>query len=128
MILNRHERRGRQVGGFLEEHPDLPADMQENLLELRREVESGGARFVMTAVPSKYVLRKGALPDGETEFHDKVAAWCRATGTEFIDLKQPFEKARAEMGALFFDGDIHFNPVGHRVTANTLEAAFPGVF
>lgn len=127
MIFNRGERRGRQVGGYLEEHPDLPQDMKDNLLEIRRGVEATGARFVLTAVPSKYVLREGALPEGETQFCDKVQAWCRETGTTYIDLEGPFSRARAE-GPLFFDGDIHFNPAGHRVTAEVLRAAFPGVF
>lgn len=127
VVFKRGERRGRTVNGFLEEHPDLSPLTAESLAAVCREIRASGARLLLTAVPSKYVILKGSLPGNEEEFADKVKTWAEANGVAYLDLVPAFAAAAAG-GSLFLDQDIHFNARGHRVVAEAIHRAWPDVF
>lgn len=111
------------AGSFTEPNPDASEPTTSILLKLRHEIESTGARFSLTAVPSK--LRN--LKPGETheglEFSDKWKAWATSQRINFIDLASAFRENSVKGQSLFFKEDIHFNSAGHQVTSQVLSNA-----
>ncbi len=110
------------------ENPDVSELSAGLVLNLAREVKATGARFVLMAVPSKFRLTTGYADPKEPEFSDKWRLWAAKNAVEFLDLVPRFQEAQREGQKLFFHRDIHFSPAGHKVVADAIAAAYPGVF
>jgi hypothetical protein len=120
---------GTEVGGYVEENPDLTPETRSYLDSLREDIVSSGAMLVVMAVPSKFALRNGSLPEGDSEFAERVEAWARGSGVVYLDLVGPFRAARMRSNLpLFFEADIHFTEAGNKVVAETVARAFPDLF
>ena len=108
-------------GTFAEPNPHMGDPTAGLILKLKAEVEQSGAKFILTAVPSKG-RHLGHIQSEEPEFADKVKAWAAASALDYIDITPPF---RAKDGkSLFFKEDIHFNPAGHEAVARILIDSF----
>lgn len=131
MMQMRWEHRGEggeaEVGGHVEENPELSPETIAHLDALREEIEASGATLIVMAVPSRYALRNGSLPEGAPEFSDSVEAWARGAGVRYVDLAAAFRRARSRM-PLFLEQDIHFNRTGNEVVAETVSEALPELF
>jgi hypothetical protein len=73
---------------------------------IRDECEKMGSRLLIVHIPQKSWR---AVPSFEREFKE--------LGIEFLDLAQ-FDPAEKE--SLFFDLDLHINPLGHRFVASKI--------
>jgi lysophospholipase L1-like esterase len=118
---------GESAGAFIEPNPDVIEPTPSILLKMKKEVEATGARFVLTVVPSKLRNLKSETKYEEPEFSDKWKAWAASQSVEFIDLAAPFRDHTAQHEPLFFSEDIHFNPDGHKVTAQVISGALKPV-
>jgi lysophospholipase L1-like esterase len=120
------------IGGFIELSPEMSPLTDRVLQGIVREVRAAGARFVLTAIPSKYVIMSGDRSKAEQQWAANVKRWADANGVEYIDLRPPFDAytaARKESDPkLFFHHDIHPNETGHRVIADTIAKALPEYF
>lgn len=96
------------------------------LQTLRKSVEATGARFLVTAVPSKLKL-SGLVPAQTPEFADRAQAWASAQRVAYLDLTEPFAKA-AKQEELFYEQDIHWNAAGNRVAAEAVARFWPDLF
>ena len=120
------------VGGFLETSPDISTLTDKVLRGIVKEVRSSGARLVLTAVPSKYVIMTGDQSKADQQWAANVKRWSAANGVDYIDLWPAFAAytaARKESDPkLFFFHDIHPNEAGHRLIADTIAQALPDYF
>ena len=117
---------GTAVGGFVEPNAELGGITQESLRELRAKVEKTGARFYLSAVPSKARI-SGIPPASGQTFSDRVRKWAEGEGVDFIDLTPAFAEA-SRKSALYFPKDIHFNSEGNRVAAEEIARRLPEIF
>ena len=108
-------------GAFAEPNPDMGDPTAGLLMKLKTEVEQSGAKFILTAVPSKG-RHLGHIQSDAPEFADKVKVWAAASSITYIDLTPPFRMKRGK--PLFFKEDIHFNPDGHEAVAQILIDSF----
>ena len=112
------------VGGIAEEYPDLTPRTASLVAELDRRVRNSGARFSLTAVPSRYrLMGDGSIPTEAKDFHQKVEEWAGANAIPFLPLDVAFQAA-AKDASLFFLHDIHFTAAGHATTADVILSAF----
>ncbi len=111
------------TGAFTEPNPDVEEPTPSILLKLKQEVESTGARFTLTVVPSKLRHVTPDTPHDGPEFSDKWKAWSAKQGIDFIDLAATFREHASQHETLFFKEDIHFNPAGHSVAAQVIASA-----
>jgi lysophospholipase L1-like esterase len=120
------------IGGFIELSPEMSPLTDKVLQGIVKEVRASGARFVLTAIPSKYVIMTGDRSKAEQQWAANVKRWAETHRVEYIDLRPPFEAyatARKESDPrLFFHYDIHPNETGHRLIANTIARALPEYF
>jgi len=116
------------VGGLAEENPDWTDPSAALVLELNRRVTSSGAQFVLMTVPSRYrLMGDGTVPVGELDFHEKTRRWATAHAINFLPLAPTFEAA-GRHARPYFLSDIHFNETGHRLAADAITDALPGLF
>lgn len=111
------------AGAFTEPNPDVSEPTTSILLKLKREIESTGARFSLTVVPSKLRNLKPTEKHEEPEFSDKWKVWASSQGMDFIDLASAFRETSSKGELLFFKEDIHFNSAGHQLTSQILANA-----
>ena len=120
------------IGGFIELSPEMSPLTDKVLRGIVREVRASGARFVLTAIPSKYVIMSGDSSRAEQQWAANVKRWAEANNVEYVDLRPPFDAytaARKESDPkLFFHHDIHPNETGHRLIADTIAKALPEYF
>jgi hypothetical protein len=119
---------GQTDGQFFEQNPEMTERTARYLLQLASEVRAAGSELVLLAVPSKARLKFPHQSGPAPEFADVVRDWAQANGIEYLDLTRPFRAAVATGKPLYFDKDIHFNPEGHAIVANTIRAAYPRLF
>jgi lysophospholipase L1-like esterase len=115
------------VGGFLETSPDVSPLTDKVLKGIAKEVRASGSRFVLTAVPSKYVIMTGDRSKADQQFASNVQRWAAANGVDYIDLWPAFAAYTADPKP-FFLHDIHPNETGHRLIADTIAKALPDFF
>ena len=110
-----------------EENPELAGVSAEYIKRLQQLVEESGARFTLTAVPSKFALIDPSLNKEET-FYRNAQKWATRNDVEWLDLASAFQHA-ADGGCFpFFKEDIHFNRAGHQLFASTFKSAYPFYF
>lgn len=112
-------------GEYATESPALNPITLNAVLDLKNSVESSGATFILTAVPSKQRNFNPQGPWSELEFSDKIQLWAREKGIAFIDLTERFRLADRNV-PLFFTKDIHFTAAGHALTAEAIAEHLPG--
>jgi lysophospholipase L1-like esterase len=117
-----------QIGGVVEENPELTQLTKDLVLELNRRVTADGARLVVMVVPSRYRLMGDGAIKVDEDFHQKIKTWAAANGVEFLDLFDPFSRGSSPATPLFFRQDIHFTEEGHSVVAAAIGRAFPQQF
>ena len=117
-----------QIGGVIEENPELPDLTKNLLLEMNRRVKADGARLILMSVPSRYRLMGDGSVKVDEDFHHKVKKWALGTGVEFLDLFEPFERGSRPETPLFFRQDIHFTEEGHALAAAAIARAYPELF
>ncbi len=116
-----------EIGGYLEESPQVEPLTEKMLLALASEMKQSNAKLILTAVPSKYQITHPEERGLGPEFSDTVKTWAREHAIDFLDLVPAFQEA-ANRVPLFFKQDIHFNENGHRVVFETIKAVFPELF
>ncbi len=125
----RTERNGGRADGI---RPPIPGSMPDltasQLLDLAARVRGVGAAFVLATVPLPRGDHERLRAEGRPSLSDLCGAWARTNGIAFVDLQEPFNRAAAAGEDLFFRTDIHFTERGHRVVADTIADAFPGLF
>ena len=117
-----------QIGGVIEENPELPALTKDLLLEINRRVRADGAELILMSVPSRYRLMGDGSVKVDEDFHHKVKTWAVASGLTFLDLLEPFTRGSRPDLPLFFRQDIHFTEEGHALTAAVIARAYPQLF
>lgn len=128
IIEHRNENANTIAGNYVEINPDI-SNLSGNLIKtLDREVKRSGGRFILMATPSKYRLNSGDNNSSELEFSDKCKKWAKDSSIEFLDLVDPFKKAKSNGSSIFFTKDIHFNKTGHKIVAEILRRAYPEIF
>jgi len=116
------------IHGYVEENPNITDTSAQFIKKLNDQVRSSGARFYLTVIPSKYRVESNRTYEG-LEFSQKWEHWAREQGIDFIDLVEPFRKARRETNEpLFYQEDIHLNKQGHHVVADAILKSMPEVF
>jgi lysophospholipase L1-like esterase len=120
------------VGGFVELSPEMSPLTDRVLRGIVKEVRASGAHFVLTAIPSKYVIMSGDRSKAEQQWAANVKRWAAENRVDYIDLWPAFDAytaARRESEPkLFFLYDIHPNETGHKVIADTIARALPAYF
>jgi lysophospholipase L1-like esterase len=117
------------IDGYVEENPDITDTSAQFIKKLKDQASSAGAHFYLTVIPSKFRVESASRTYDELEFSQKLEHWAREQGIDFIDLVEPFRKARRETnGPLFYKKDIHLNKKGHRVAADAISSLIPHVF
>lgn len=101
------------------------------LTELKRRVDSTGARFVLAVFPSRYQVddalwRTHAAASGldpgryDMEIPDRrLAAWAASTGTTIVDLLPDF-RSRNTDNSFYFSIDAHWNPAGQELAGEVI--------
>lgn len=113
---------GRMVDGVLEPNPGVTPLTEEYVWKLRNAVEASGARFMLTAVPSKYNYVHRLKADDKS-FSSAWRAWAHEHDVEFIDVERHFDmKQGPSQPKAFFVSDIHFTPYGHWLFADAVLA------
>ena len=102
--------------------------------EIKRESEAGGARFVLTAVPSVFQVYRDEWDQAVVENKLKPEQWdlerpnrrlgeiAGRLGATYLDLGPAFGDEAPTSPRLFYHLDRHFTPAGHVVVARHLEA------
>lgn len=116
------------VGGVVEENPDFLGETPELVAEIDRRVRAAGARLVVMSVPSRYRLMGDSRIKVDHDFHQTVKEFTATEGIEFLDLREPFERASYAGHQLFWQQDIHFNEAGNRLVAATMARRYPQYF
>ena len=116
------------VGGVVEENPDFLGETPKLVQELDRRVRAAGSRLVVMSVPSRYRLMADGKIKVDGDFHQTVKQFTTADGIEFLDLREPFERAGKAGVQLFWQQDIHYNEAGNRVVAAAIARHYPEYF
>ena len=116
------------VGGVVEENPDFLGETPSLVKELDRRVKAAGSRLVVMSVPSRYRLMGDGSIKVADDFHETVKQFTAANGIEFLDLREPFERAAKAGVQLFWQQDIHYNEAGNRVVAAAIARHYPEYF
>jgi len=116
------------VGGVVEENPDFLGESPALVKELDRRVRAAGSRLVVMSVPSRYRLMGDGRIKVDHDFHQTIKEFAAQNGIEFLDLREPFERAAGAGIQLFWQRDIHFNAAGNRVVAATIARRYPEYF
>ena len=103
---------------------------QESLLQARDLVEAAGAKFAVVMVPSKeevyWHLLAPRLDDPEgmhmLEPSRRLAEFCRQEGIPYLDLQDRMAAAAQQGQVLYLTYDAHWNPAGHALAAEILNA------
>jgi hypothetical protein len=106
------------------------------LAELDRQVQKDGRKFRVAIFPARgAVTDKGWYRERAVverlqghkwnwlAYEEKAALILKHIGIETIALGPALRSAHSEQTPLFFDVDVHMNPAGHAVTADTLAEA-----
>lgn len=117
-----------EIGGVVEENPELSALTTNLVLEINRRVRASGAELILMSVPSRYRLMGSGQVQVAEDFHHKVRTWAAANGVRFLDLFEPFSRGSRPDVPLFFREDIHFTAEGHALVAATIAREFPALF
>jgi hypothetical protein len=80
------------------------------------------------SVPSRYRLMGDGTIKVADDFHQTVKQFTAADGIEFLDLREPFERAAKAGVQLFWQRDIHYNEAGNRVVAAAIARRYPEYF
>lgn len=124
-----YENKGKDiVAGTVEENPDISELSANFIISMANKVRDSGAKFLFTAVPSKYRIVNSAADNKGLQFSDKWKLLAQKNNIAFMDLTKPFEKASRSGFQLFFTIDIHFNENGHQVFASELIKLYPNLF
>lgn len=84
------------------------------LRELRDEVEKRGAKLVVVYIPVTPAFKDFAAP-----CENDLAKTCKGLNVGYLDLTPALDRA---FFRVFFKGDIHFTPYGHRKAAEAIYA------
>jgi len=84
------------------------------LRELRDEVEKRGAKLVVVYIPVTPTYKDFAAP-----CENDLATTCKGLNVGYLDLTPALDRA---FFRVFFKGDIHFTPYGHRKAAEAIYA------
>jgi hypothetical protein len=104
-----------------EENPDISPLSSKLTTALATDVAKSGGAIALFVVPSHYRLANPEARLPTPEFSDKWKAWSRETGIgEFVDVLPAFRLCAAPERLPFFPRDIHFNALGHEITAAVL--------
>ena len=119
-ILKHRGRDLRVIDRFVEESPDIGKyPTKDYILRMAKEIESSGAVFILTAVPSKYNLHHNI--NDPNEFSKQWERWAGKNSVNFIDMVGPFRKVYQGSGQkLFYTNDTHFNAAGHAIIAEEI--------
>jgi hypothetical protein len=104
-------------------------DWMERLLSrIADEARDHGAKLLVAFVPASHQVTATSRPTlaergfrwdartlTDTGFVDRLAAFCAATGIEFVDLLRPLRAA--DRDDLYYPRDGHWTPAGHRLAA-----------
>lgn len=126
-LLWMYENKGKEkdvVAGMVEENPDITKLSANFILKLAKEVHDSGAKFVLTAVPSKFRIVNKIIDNQVPQFSDKWKLFSQQNNISFMNLTKPFEKEAENEFQLFFDSDMHFNENGHLVFASELSKLY----
>ena len=117
------------INGYVEENPDITDASAQFIKKLNDQVRSSGAHFYLTVIPSKFRVESTNRTYEGWEFSQKWEHWAREQRIDFIDLVEPFRKARRETNEpLFYQEDIHLNKQGHLVVADAILKSLPELF
>lgn len=102
--------------------------VQASILKLTSAARAAGQRLIVVYAASKEEAfasaleeRYGVAPGRILSFEEKLEAFCRANGIEFVGLKAPLREATVSGQMLFFKFDGHYNDEGNRVAAEFIE-------
>lgn len=91
--------------------------------------EEHGAEFVVVYVPRKYVIYKGRIkvePGTDiaeweiAPLAETLAKWCSRNHLHFVDTTPRLASAVAQGIHPYFIDDVHWNPLGHEMAADTI--------
>lgn len=116
------------VGGVVEENPDFLGETPELVREIDRRVKAAGSRLVVMSIPSRYRLMGDGKIKVEHDFHQTVKEFTAQASIEFLDLREPFERAARAGHQMFWQQDIHFNETGNRLVAAAIARHYPQYF
>ena len=116
------------TGGYVEENPKITEFTSARTLDLVRKVEQSGAEFVLLVVPSRYRIQHPQESYDTPEYADSWRAWANEHGVRYLDLRPEFERRAAQGAFPFFEKDVHYNQVGHRIVADQIANSFATLF
>lgn len=95
---------------------------KEALLAFKRYAEKNDIRLIVVLMPLKW-----AAAEGE-KYYEQTRLFLESNGIEFIDPAFSLIHSGTPWSSLFWEIDVHPNPVGNKVIADILLREAPGVF
>ena len=111
-----HRFQNRLRKGIGVEYPSISDIFFGPLDELRRDVESDGAKFVVALIPSKEEIFVHPDDTASQRLVDEVRLHLDDLGMEVLDLYPAIRKL-AQTTAPYYPHDIHFNKAGNEAVA-----------
>jgi hypothetical protein len=91
--------------------------------EMHETLNGGGILFAVGLVPSKEDAQKGS-----SDLQQPVLSLCKEEGIPCIPLIRPLKEKYDEGIKPYWDADIHWNKVGHKVASEALGPYIQGLF
>jgi hypothetical protein len=103
----------------------------EHLAELSALIESRGGHVIALLIPQSFYVVRDAQPQGrmtaaeasrlrrKRPLQRAILKWCEQSRVDCLDLTTGLA-SHPEHEALYFRGDAHWTPLGHRVAADLL--------
>jgi lysophospholipase L1-like esterase len=85
------------------------------IARLKSEMRARGGEFAVVLIPTREDVAAGS-----SKAEEPILKFCRDAAVNCLPLLDRFLKERASGARLYFDNDIHWTKVGHRVAADEI--------
>jgi SGNH hydrolase-like domain, acetyltransferase AlgX len=121
----RHDRLLYQTGSL--DHPNKTAktyaQAAANLLNLQKQAEAHGKKFLLVVIPDKFSAYQSCITDTEASTGQAAVSTCNylsPEGVTCLNLMPLIDSERLKTRDLYLPNDSHFSNAGYRLLANAV--------